>query len=74
MTIRNHFDENSIFSFKEVGKTEIIKEIINLDIKKGSLSSDIPTKLIKEFDDLFVTFITGNFNLMFEYRKISPSS
>ena len=63
MTIRNHFDDNSIFSFKEIGKTEVIKEIINLDIKKGSLSSDIPTKIIKEFDDLFVTFITENFNL-----------
>ena len=27
------------------------------------LSSDIPTKIIKEFDDLFATFITKNFNL-----------
>ena len=81
MTIRNHFDENSIFSFKEVGKTEVIKEIINLDIKKGSLSSDIPTKIIKEFDDLFVTFITGNFNLcltkaefpqVLEIAKVTP--
>ena len=34
-TIRNRFDENSIFSFKEIGKTNLIKEIKNLDIKKG---------------------------------------
>ena len=47
VTIRNRFDENSIFSFKEIGKTEVIKEIKNLDIKKGSLSSDIPTKIIR---------------------------
>ena len=32
VTIRNHFDENDIFSFKEIGKTEIIKEIKILDI------------------------------------------
>ena len=35
VTIRNRFDENSIFSFKEIGKTNLIKEIKNLDIKKG---------------------------------------
>ena len=63
VTIRNRIDKNSIFSFKEIGKTEVIKEIKNLDIKKGSLSSDIPTKIIKEFDDLFANLITENFNL-----------
>ena len=63
MTIRNRFDENSMFSFKEIGKTEVIKEIKYLDIKKGLLSSDIPTKIIKEFDNLLATFIIENFNL-----------
>ena len=63
VTIRNCFDENSIFPFKEIGKTEVIKEIKNLDIKKGSLTSDIPTKKIKEFDDLSATFIAENFKL-----------
>ena len=43
VTIHNHSDKNSIFSFKEVEKTKVIKELKNLDIKKGSLSSDIPT-------------------------------
>ena len=57
VTIRNRFDENSIVSFKEIGETEVIKGIKNLDIKKGSLSSDIPTKIIKEFDHLFATKI-----------------
>ena len=63
VTILNHSDKNSIFSFKEVEKTKVIKEIKNLDIKKGSLSSDIPTKMIKKFDDLFAVFITEDFNL-----------
>ena len=63
MTISNCFDENNTFSFKEIGKTEVIKKIKNLDIKKGWLFGDIPTKIIKEFDYLFATFITENFNL-----------
>ena len=63
VTIQNSIDNNSIFCVKEIGKTEVIKEIKNHDIKKGSLSSDIPTKIIKEFDDLFITFITEDFNL-----------
>ena len=47
VTIRKRFDENSIFSFKEIGKVEVIKEIKNLDINKGSLSNGIPTKIIR---------------------------
>ena len=35
VTIPNCFDENSIFSFNEIEKTEVIKEIKSLDIKKG---------------------------------------
>ena len=63
MTRRNRFDTNSIFSFKEIWKTKVNKEIKNLDLKKGSLSSDIVTDIIKGFDDLLVIFITKNFNL-----------
>ena len=73
VTIRNCFDDNSIFSFKEIGETELIKQINHLDIKNRSLSSDIPTKIIKEFADLFATFITENFNLCLnkgEFPKI----
>ena len=69
VTIRNPFDENSICSFKEIGKTELIKEIKNLDIKKGLVFSDIPTKIIKEFDNLFATFIPKNFNLCLNKGK-----
>ena len=56
VTIRNSFHKNSIFFFKEIGKIEVIKEIKYLDI--GLLASDIPTKIIKEFDDLFAIFFT----------------
>ena len=37
-------------------------EIKNLDIKKGSLTGDIPTKIIKEFGNLFAIFITESSN------------
>ena len=69
VAIRNRFDENSILSFKEIEKTDVIKEIKNLEIKKGLFSSDIPTKIIKEFDDLFATFIIKHFNLCLSKGK-----
>ena len=69
MTIPNLFDKNSIFSFEETEKIEV-KDIKNLDIKKELLSSDVPTKIIKEFDNLFVSFITENFNLCLNIAEI----
>ena len=53
VTVRNCFDKNSIFSFKETVKADVIKEIKNFDIQKESLPSDIFTKIIKQFSDLF---------------------
>ena len=69
VTIPNLFDKNSIFSFEETEKIEE-KDIKNLDIKKELLSSDVPTKIIKEFDNLFVSFITENFNLCLNIAEI----
>ena len=40
-----------------------MKKINNLDIKKGLLSSDIPTKITKTFGDLFPIFIAKNLSL-----------
>ena len=69
MTIRNRFHNNGTFSYKKIVKTEVIKKIKNLEIKKGSLSINIPTKIIKEFDDLFSVFITENFKLCLNKRE-----
>ena len=63
MEIRNRFDKNTIFFFKKVVKTKVIKKIKNLGIKKESLSSDISTEIIKEFGDLFPIFVTQKFDL-----------
>ena len=57
VTVRNCFDKNSIFSFKETVKADVIKEIKNFDIQKGSLPSDILTKIIKQFSDLFAILL-----------------
>ena len=57
VTVRNCFDKNSIFSFKETVKADVIKEIKNFDIQKESLPSDIFTKIIKQFSDLFAILL-----------------
>ena len=40
----------------------IANEISNLKFGKAVRSNDIPTKIIKEFKDLFATFIYNNYN------------
>ena len=41
------------FCFKKVSIEETQKEILNLNNKKASENSDIPTKIIKETSDIF---------------------
>ena len=50
------------FSFSQVERHEIMKEINNLKTNKATQSTDIPTKLIKENSDIFGDFIFGNYN------------
>ena len=69
MTIRIRFHNNGTFSYKKIVKTEVIKKIKNLEIKKGSLFINIPTTIIKEFDDLFSVFITESFKLCLNKRE-----
>lgn len=67
-----YFDKNFTF-FKEIEivETKIIKEIKNLEIKKGSLPSDIPTKIVNEFGKLFTIFSTKRFNLYLNNREFT---
>ena len=60
------------FSFSQVERDEIIKEINNLKTNKATQSTDIPTKLIKENSDIFGDFIFENFNNSVFY-SIFPS-
>ena len=53
---------NLIFSFKNVTKEEILKELNNLKIKKATQNIDIPTKTIMENCDIFGDLIFSNLN------------
>ena len=55
--IKNNRNPNDQFSFKPVTKEMIAKEISNLKSGKAVRHNDIPTKIIKDFKDLFATFI-----------------
>ena len=62
IAIKNNRNPNDQFSFKPVTKEMIAKEISNLKSGKAVRSNDIPTKIIKDFKDLFATFICNNYN------------
>ena len=46
--IKKFCNSKSHFSFKNVQKEEILKELNNLNINKATQNTDIPTKIIKE--------------------------
>ena len=50
------------FSFKNVQKEEILKELNNLSINKATQNADLWTKIIKENSDIFRNFIFSNLN------------
>ena len=56
----------SSFSFKPVSLDEIIKETLNLDTSKATQKSEIPTKIIKQNQDIFSKFIFENVNNMID--------
>ena len=49
-------NENNLakqFSFKYIPKSDVEREILNLDVSKASQDSDIPSKIIKMNADIF---------------------
>ena len=56
VAIKKFCNSKSHFSFKNVKKEEILKELNNLNINKTTQNTDIPTKIIKE------NFIFSNLN------------
>ena len=62
VAIKKNCNSGLSFSFSQVERHEIMKEINNLKTNKATQSTDIPTKLIKENSDIFGDFIFGNFN------------
>ena len=45
--------KHAAFSFSEVAKEEIFRDILNLDVSKACQDADIPFKIIKENADIF---------------------
>ena len=62
VAIKKNCNSGLPFSFSQVERHEIMKEINNLKTNKATQSTDIPTKLIKENSDIFGDFIFGNYN------------
>ena len=55
-------DKNDKFSFEPITADDILQQIKRLDINKATKESDIPTKLVKPFDNLIVDDLQENFN------------
>ena len=62
VAVKKFCNSTSRFSFKNVQKEEILKELNNLNISKATQNIDIPTKIIKENSDIFGDFIFSNLN------------
>ena len=62
VAIKKNCNSGLPFSFSQVERHEIMKEINNLKTNKATQSIYIPTKRIKENSDIFGDFIFGNYN------------
>ena len=60
--IKQHIPEPKTFSFHNVSKVEIEKQINLLDKSKAQQQTDIPTRIIKDNTDIFATYISQNFD------------
>ena len=50
-------NKNNKFSFEPITAHDISQQIKRLDINKATQESDIPTKLVKCFDNLIVDYL-----------------
>ena len=62
----NEKNLNKQFSFEYIPKSDIKKEILNLDVSKASQDSYIPTKTIKVNADIFAEVLYNVFNRLLE--------
>ena len=54
--------KHAAFSFSEVSKEEIFRGMLNLDFSKTCQGTDIPSKIIKENEDISATFLHSSLN------------
>ena len=62
IAIKEKCNSEFSFSFYQVERDEILKELNKLATDKAIQDTDIPTKLIKENSDIFANFIFENLN------------
>ena len=62
LTIQAKYKGKNKYCFTEVTTQDIEKEIFNLETRKASQISDIPTKIITENVDVFVDFLYTSIN------------
>ena len=67
VAIKKNCNSALSFSFSQVERDEVMKEINNLKTNKATQSTDIPSKFIKENSDIFGDFIFGNYNNYVSY-------
>ena len=70
--IQENIDASLKFSFNKVSAEYISKIINNLDTSKASQQDDIPTKILKDNNDLYSNFIAANYNNGLEKGGIFP--
>ena len=54
-------DKSNTFSFNPITADDISQQIKRLDINKVTQESDIPTKLVKRFDNPIADYLQENF-------------
>ena len=62
IAIKERCNSNFSFSFSQVERDEIMKEINRINVNKATQSTDILTKLIIVNSDIFGDFIFENYN------------
>ena len=50
------------FSFPKIKRDEILSDILKLETSKACQETDIPTKILKEYADIFANVLVSNFN------------
>ena len=55
-------NKQSLFSFSQATRDEILKEILSLDTTTTCKDTDIPTKILKENADIFSDFLLAYYN------------
>ena len=58
--------KNNTFRWQPITADDISQQIKRLDINKSTQESDMPTKLVKRFDNLIVNYLQENFNNCFK--------